>query len=174
MPQLIVLVGLPGSGKSTLARELVHLDPDWRIIATDAIRAQLYGDEAIQGSWLAVWRQVEVQLQQAVIDVNRGNIAGAVYDATNAARRQRRKVITLARELGFTNLIGVVLNLSFTLCWQRNQERERTVPLEVILKMHRQLQDAPPALDEGWNLILYYCGQSSTEIAMSLVGENRT
>ena len=47
--QLILLIGLPGSGKSSLAEQLVAQSPGSAIISTDAIRAQLFGDEGIQG-----------------------------------------------------------------------------------------------------------------------------
>ena len=45
------LIGLPGSGKSTFARQWVEYDPNCIIISTDTIRAELFGDETIQGDW---------------------------------------------------------------------------------------------------------------------------
>ncbi len=45
------LIGIPGAGKSTLAQEWAQRDPNYCIVSTDGIRAELYGDEEIQGEW---------------------------------------------------------------------------------------------------------------------------
>ncbi len=141
---LLLLIGLPGSGKSTLAKQLMAQCPQVQLISTDAIRGQLFGSEAIQGSWLLIWREVERQFQQAISTSNT-----AIFDATNAQRRNRREVITLARNLGFSHITGIWLNVPVWLCLARNKKRSRQVPEEIILRMHRQLRDAPPSLEEG-------------------------
>ncbi len=148
---LLLLIGLPGSGKSTLAKQLVAECPQLQLISTDAIRGQLFGCEAIQGSWLLIWREVERQFQQAI---STGSVA--IFDATNAQRRHRREVITLARDFGFTQITGIWVNIPVWLCLARNKKRSRQVPEEIILRMHRQLRDAPPSLEEGLdNLICF-------------------
>ncbi|BAZ24698.1 hypothetical protein NIES4073_55950 [Kalymmatonema gypsitolerans NIES-4073] len=146
MPQLILLIGLPGSGKSTLAKQLLAECPWRQLISTDAIRGQLFGNEALQGPWLLIWREIQRQFQQAVA-------AGGttIYDATNAQRRHRREVIAIAREIGFTHITGVWVRTPVWLCLARNKKRERKVPEDVILRMYRQLRDAPPTLEEGFD-----------------------
>ncbi|BAU10807.1 hypothetical protein LEP3755_12990 [Leptolyngbya sp. NIES-3755] len=145
--RLILLIGLPGSGKSTFARSLSHT----RIISTDAIRAQLFGEEAIQGSWLKIWLEVRSQFDQAINAIENNEIEFAIYDATNAVRKQRRAAISLARKCGFTEIIGVWINPSIEICLERNKLRSRIVPEEVIYRMARRLYGAPPAVDEGLN-----------------------
>ncbi|RMG08866.1 MAG: hypothetical protein D6728_13705 [Cyanobacteria bacterium J055] len=44
------LIGLPGSGKSTFAAQLDSLNDESIIISPDRIRAELYGNESIQGN----------------------------------------------------------------------------------------------------------------------------
>ncbi|NES91304.1 MULTISPECIES: AAA family ATPase [Okeania] len=148
MSKLIILIGLPASGKSTLARKIVTRYHQCQLISTDAIRAELFGDEAIQGPWLRVWQQVQQQFYQAVRQKSL-----AIYDATNVQRRQRRQVIDLAKESGFTHLTGLWLDKSLELCLTRNQQRQRQVPEEVIMKMYRQLTDAPPSCEEGLDIL---------------------
>lgn len=148
MTRLIILIGLPASGKSTLARKIVTRYPQCQLISTDAIRTQLFGDEAIQGPWLQVWQQVQQQFYQAVRQTSL-----AIYDATNAQRRQRRQVIDLAVESGFSHLTGLWLDKSLDLCLKRNRQRQRQVPEEVIMKMYRQLTDAPPSCEEGLDVL---------------------
>ncbi|MBD2137111.1 AAA family ATPase [Anabaena sp. FACHB-1237] len=144
MTKLILLIGLPGSGKSTLAKNLLLEYPQMQLISTDAIRGKLFGSEAIQGSWLLIWQEIEQQFQKCVISQT-----SAIFDATNAQRRNRRDVIDLARISGFTNIVGLWIKTPVWLCLSRNQKRQRQVPQDVILKMHRQLQNAPPSMDEG-------------------------
>ncbi len=152
--RLLLLVGLPGSGKSSLAAALLRDCPQRCLISTDAIRSQLFGDEAIQGNWLQVWREVGRQLQQATWQIATGQSLEAIYDATNAVRRDRRRAIALARGCGFTNIICVWLHTPLDVCLQRNQQRDRQVPDTVILRMHRCLVGAPPAVEEGCNRVL--------------------
>lgn len=174
MPQLILLVGLPGSGKSTLAHLFAEQSPGSLIISTDAIRAKLFGHETIQGPWLLVWRQVQRQFYEAVKQINSGGSPGAIYDATNAARRQRREAIMLARASGFTHIMGIWVNTPFQVCIARNRCRDRTVPEAVIARMSRQLQGAPPALSDGLDELICYFSMTSREIAIASLGENRT
>lgn len=152
--RLLLLIGLPGSGKSSLAAALLHFCPQRCLISTDAIRSQLFGDEAIQGNWLQVWREVGRQLQQAAWQITTGQCLEAIYDATNAVRRDRRRVLALARACGFTNIIYVWVNTPLDVCLQRNQQRDRQVPDTVILRMHRCLIGAPPAVEEGCDRVL--------------------
>lgn len=149
MPRLFLLIGLPGSGKSTLAAQLLQDCPNRQLISTDAIRAQLFGDEQIQGDWLLVWREVGRQLQVAAQTIQAGTATEAIYDATNVVRKQRRQAIALIREAGFTHITGIWLNTPLRVCLQRNQTRDRQVPQDVIDRMYRRLWGAPPATQEG-------------------------
>lgn len=161
MARLILLIGLPGSGKSTFAKQLLAEDPQRQLISPDAIRSQIFGDEATQGSWLLIWREVQRQFQQAIVNSSCA-AASTIYDATNAQRRQRTEVIALARATGFTHITGLWLDTPIWLCLARNRRRVRKVPESVILRMHRQLRDAPPILQELDCLIHYTLARVST------------
>ncbi|NWF60045.1 MAG: AAA family ATPase [Fischerella sp.] len=151
MTKLILLIGLPGSGKSTLAKQLLAECPQRRLVSTDAIRGQLFGNEALQGPWLWIWWEVKRQFQEAI-----ATGSTVIYDATNAQRRHRREVITLARDIGFTHISGIWINTPVWLCLARNKRRERRVPEEVIFRMYRQLRDAPPSLEEGLDCLICF------------------
>jgi len=162
-----VLIGLPGSGKSTLARQIIAQCPDCWLISTDAIRAHLFGDEATQGPWMQVWREVQRQFRQAAQQINCGVSRAAIYDATNVQRKQRRRVLSLARATGFNHIIGLWLDVPLMVCLSRNQQRDRVVPEFVMQKMYRQLTDAPPAITEGLERLIYY---SETPATVTLEG----
>ncbi|MDM9379573.1 AAA family ATPase [Chlorogloeopsis sp. ULAP01] len=163
MTRLILLIGLPGGGKSTLAKQLLAECPQWRLVSTDAIRGLLFGNEATQGSWLLIWREIRRQFQQAI-----ATDSTVIYDATNAQRRQRREIITIARDLGFTQIVGIWVDTPIWLCLARNKRRERQVPEDVIFRMYRQLRDAPPSLLEGLDSlsIVFPRSEESTGIAL--------
>jgi predicted kinase len=151
---LFFLIGLPGSGKSTLANLLRTECPDLALISTDRIRLDLYGDEAIQGDWLQVWQDVGRRFRAVASQIQRGERSAAIYDATNVVRKQRREAIALARQSGFTQVIGVWVTTPLWLCLQRNQQRDRQVPPDVIQRMSRRLRGAPPSRLEGFNRVI--------------------
>ncbi len=168
MPRLLLLIGLPGSGKSTLAAQLLQADPRRQLISTDAIRAQLFGAEAVQGDWLLIWREVERQLRQAVRAVHDGTATEAIYDATNVVRKQRRQAIALSRDCGFTHITGIWLNTPLKVCLQRNQARDRQVPPAVIDRMYRRLWGAPPAIAEGLDEVIEWSSKNGDKISLDI------
>ncbi len=166
---LFLLIGLPGSGKSTWVKQLLAECPQIHLISTDGIRGQLFGNETIQGHWLLIWREIRRQLLQAQ---KQGKTV--IYDATNAQRRQRRKVIALARGFGFTHITGLWADTPVWLCLARNRKRDRQVPEAVIFKMHRQLRDAPPTLEEGLDSIIRLSGLREYGNCTHATSENPT
>ncbi|HSM82069.1 MAG TPA: AAA family ATPase [Nodosilinea sp.] len=149
-----LLVGIPGSGKSSWARAFVAAHPGYCVVSTDALRAQLYGDESIQGDWSQIWQQVLGQWRSGVAAIRRGELAGVIYDATNARRRHRREVIGAARQVGFDPITLVWLDVPLGLALDRNGVRSHPVPTPVITAMHRQLRGAPPSIQEGVDRVL--------------------
>lgn len=151
---LLILVGIPGSGKSTWASQFVAANSGYRIVATDAIRGELYGDEAIQGDWRQIWRQVSFQWQQGIESIRQGDLEGLIYDATNAKRRHRREAIAAARALGFTPITLAWFDVPLSVALERNRRRSQPVPPDIIAAMHRQIQGAPPSVSEGVEQVL--------------------
>ncbi|WP_416669083.1 AAA family ATPase [Egbenema bharatensis] len=156
MPKLLLLVGLPGSGKSSLVRSMQQTGSGLVVISTDAIRARLFGDEAIQGEWLWIWREVGRQFRQAVQWIQEGKAQIAIYDATNTKRSYRKDAIALAHSAGFTQIVTLWLDVPLEVCLRRNQQRDRQVPEDVIQQMHRQLTGAPPHPNEGIEGLIVY------------------
>lgn len=166
LARLTVLIGVPGSGKSTLAARWLRDRPTWRVVATDAIRAELFGAAHIQGPWPLIWQAVEQQFRDSVRLIQAGEVDGVIYDATNAVRQHRRAAIALARQCGFKQITGWWLNLPLALCLARNQARDRPVPAAIIDRMHRRLLAAPPSVADGLNTLVitgHFCPEREAE-----------
>lgn len=167
----IVLIGLPGSGKSFLA---ARAPATVGVVATDTIRADLYGDAAIQGSWLQIWAEVEARWQDVAARIRARQLGALLYDATNTARQKRRTTIAALKAAGFTPINGLFLDMPLALCLERNGRRRRVVPEAVIQRMHRQLQGAPPSCQEGFACLQRADRPERSAIALAKLLENRT
>lgn len=150
------LIGTPGSGKSTFAALLAKLG-NYRIVSTDAIRQQLYGDAIIQGEWSSVEELVISQIGDAITQSY-----SIIYDATNAKRQWRMDLlIKLNSSLtplsdfrrgvgGEVQWMAWYLQTPKETCIAWNQKRDRIVPDIVIERMYKSLQDFPPLVAEGF------------------------
>lgn len=140
-----ILIGMPGCGKSTLAAEIAASNPAYKIVSTDQIRAELYGDASIQGSWQEIETQVLHKIHQQLT-------AGysIIYDATNCQRTWRLDL--LAKLAKYKNIDWVALYVQTPLeqCQLRNQKRQRPVPESVIINMAQCLELYPPTISEGF------------------------
>jgi protein phosphatase len=135
---LVLLVGAAGSGKSTLAGRLF---PAATVLSSDAIRAELTGDQADQSLNAVVFRILHER-------AGRRLAAGllTVVDATNIAASARGPL----RRLAATHsrpVVAIVLDLPGPLCVARNAaRRDRVVPAAAV---ERQLGAMRQALDRG-------------------------
>ncbi len=150
-----LLIGQPASGKTTLARALAPLltspgEPPAQVLSTDAIRAEVFGDAAVQGPWVDIQQRLHQRIQEAVA-------AGipVIVDATHA-RRPWRLALTQALPLPApVEWIGwwLYTDLPTSLAW--NATRQRPVPVPVIQEMAAALADPHfgPSRSEGFAAI---------------------
>ncbi|MEC4813309.1 MAG: WYL domain-containing protein [Scytonema sp. PMC 1069.18] len=154
------LIGIPGSGKSTFAK-LLSQQGNCEIISTDDIRAELYGDAAIQGDW----KQIETVAIERIYNACKIG-KNIIYDATNFKRAHRLDFLEKVKQklqlnplnIGESNSnypiwIGWYLQtpLETSIAW--NQMRSRLVPEAVIHSMHETLKNFPPITAEGFTLL---------------------
>ena len=150
-----LLIGQPASGKTTLAKALAPLltgpgEPPALVLSTDVIRAEVFGDAAVQGPWGDIQQRLHQRIQEAVA-------AGTavIVDATHA-RRPWRLAITQALPLPATvEWIGWWLYTDLPTSLEWNSRRERAVPVPVIQEMAAALADPHfgPCRAEGFAAI---------------------
>lgn len=140
-----MLIGLPGSGKSTIAEEILSEHINTKLVSSDNIREELYGDTAIQGEPNIVF---QIMQDRALDYLSHG--FDVIYDATNLTRKNRKKI--LDKLPGYVIKIGRIAWAPIGICKERNENRERRVPDFVIERMVRQFE--APFYDEGFEIII--------------------
>lgn len=153
MAVFVMMVGVAGSGKSTEAKKILT---NWKeggfvksaILSSDIIRAELYGDAAIQGDPNKVFRLMRERLMVLLADGY-----NVIYDATNLVAKKRAAVVRMIRDVykDKVKCLCRVVTATEDVCVARQEERDRKVPADVI---HRQIcQFEMPFYNEGWNNI---------------------
>lgn len=143
-PKLILLCGIPGAGKSHYAKNYIALQPNTIHLSSDAIRAELYGDESTQGNPADVF---SVMQKRAIEALNNGQ--DVIYDATNITRKDRQGIISVCPK--FAKIECHIIWAPIEVCIERDAARERTVGKEVIDRMLKRFQ--APYYDEGLDVI---------------------
>ena len=138
MNKFIMLVGLPGSGKSTFAKNL-----GYKIFSSDELRKELWGDESIQGNNTELFTELHRRIKEAL-----KNGEDCVYDATNINAKRRTAFLNEIKKIKCEKICAVIIT-DFDLCLERNSQRDRKVPYEVIKKMY--LTFDVPQFREGWD-----------------------
>lgn len=139
-PTLVLLCGIPGAGKTYYAKKYIEENPNTIHLSSDSIRAELYGDESIQGNPNEVF---SIMQQRAICALNNGQ--SVVYDCTSITRKDRAGIIAVCPK--FAKIECHIIWAPIELCIERDVARERTVSKEVIDKMLKRFQ--APFFDEG-------------------------
>jgi predicted kinase len=150
-----LLIGQPASGKTTLAKALAPLlsapgEPPAQVLSTDAIRAEVFGDAAVQGPWVDIQQRLHQRIQECV-----ATGIPVIVDATHA-RRAWRLALTQALPLPApVEWIGWWLYTDLPTSLEWNSRRERAVPVPVIQEMAAALADPHfgPSRAEGFAAI---------------------
>ncbi len=148
--ELVMLVGIPGCGKSSVSGK--YEESGYQVHSSDRIREELYGSEEIQGNSSEVFQLLDQRVRK---DLRNGS--SCVVDATNLSRKRRTAMLRSLEKHAEQKTCVVVLAAP-SVCMERNETRERTVPAEVIYKMLCSFET--PYYYEGWDAIeLVFSGE---------------
>lgn len=143
-PIFLMLCGLPASGKSKKAEGLAR-EYNATIFSSDALRKEIYGDEAIQGDntklFNTLYQNIKCYLK---------NGYSAILDATNVSYKRRMAFLAELKSIPCEK-ICILMATPYEWCLERNAKRERKVPEDVIEKMYRGFD--VPWYYEGWDNI---------------------
>lgn len=143
-----MLVGLPGSGKTHYANEYLKKE-NATILSSDEIRKVLFKSEEAQWGNSAVFDA----MNRAAIE-NLKQRRDVIYDATNINSKRRMALLDQIKKEVKGNIFFkvTILAIPYEICVERQQNRERKVPEEVINKMIKNFE--VPYYEEGWDEIL--------------------
>ncbi len=142
MPKRIVLlIGLPGCGKSSYALKL-----GVPVLSSDAIRLLLADDERDQTIHGRVFATLRYLLMQR-LELHRPL---TYIDATHLTRTERQPYVEMACKYQ-AEIEVVYFDVPLEVCRERNRNRARQVPDDVLDKMAAKLEH--PSLDEGFTRI---------------------
>ncbi|MDD4153983.1 MAG: ATP-binding protein [Bacilli bacterium] len=148
MNKLIIMSGIPGSGKTTYALGVKSALEKVEIISSDEVRRQVTGrvDDGSQES--LVWQEFENQIKQAA---QQSDIV--VADSTALTNALRMKWHQAFRSF-FDKIELVYLNMPFSVCWERNINRERKVPLNPMAGMFKLLEEPNEEVNNSFDSII--------------------
>ena len=130
-----LLIGPPASGKSTLAAVLAELTGAI-VLSTDAIRAELFGDAAVQGPWIEIEALFHQRLKDAVASGQ-----PVILDGTHSQRPWRLAILQGLELPAPVQWIGWWLTTPLEQCLTWNRQRDRKVDEGVIRRQFAQLLD---------------------------------
>ena len=135
---LIVMRGLPGSGKTTLAKQLIK---DYEAFGESAVRVN--NDEITQDLFGVPYKAHEYRAiqQERFYQVEKGFETNeiVILDNTNLSRTAIEEAKTLARIHKASIIVCSLLDVPYTTCLERNNARERVVPLDTMKYMRKHV-----------------------------------
>lgn len=129
---LILMCAAPGCGKSTFANR--HF-LSTQVVSSDRCR-EMVSDDVED---MSVHRETFSLVRHIChLRLSLGKLT--VIDSTSLNRSSRASFQKLASQHGFASAV-ILLDLPLNVCLERNEQRQRQVPPEVIRRFHAYLQD---------------------------------
>jgi predicted kinase len=141
-PKIIVMCGLVGSGKSHKAEEFAK-QYNANIHSSDAIREEFTGDINNQDINDLVFKILHNRIKE---DLQNGK--NTIVDATNISYKRRMAFLLELKNIPCQK-ICVLMATPYEVCIERNANRDRFVPEDVIKRMYMTFDI--PYWYEGWD-----------------------
>lgn len=133
-----VLVGAPGSGKTTYRKMLLKSElGKWVCVSRDDLRENLY--ENLNPGFEAENHISQIQSSMIIQSLKAGY--NVVVDACHTKQKYRNMIYKLCQTVGNVKYEEHVFYVPLDICLERNAQREKKVPEDVVRKFHNSLQD---------------------------------
>ncbi|MCK5491162.1 MAG: ATP-binding protein [Candidatus Pacebacteria bacterium] len=136
------MIGVPGSGKSYVAEQKAK-KYKISVLNSDNIRKELTGDagDVNTFSHQEIFERVRSRAKEKIEAEE-----GFIWDATGINSKFRREEIAGFKERG-AKVVAILMTTPIEICLERNRERERVVPKEVIERMDAELKSDEHKID---------------------------
>ena len=148
MKTVFVGIGIPGSGKTTVLKRFAK-ENNLFYINKDEIRHELLGDATDQSQNKMVWEEERNRIEYVLSEG-----MSIVTDSTLAEQSKRRNQLEFIQNAGAERIIGIYFDVPLETALERNTSRDRVVPEDAVRMMHRQLQENPPSLEDGFDALV--------------------
>jgi tRNA uridine 5-carbamoylmethylation protein Kti12 len=148
MTKLIILSGIPGSGKTTYALGVQNILPKVAVVSSDVVRKSVTGNTCDGSQETLVWQEFENWVKNATKE-NEIVIA----DSTALTNTLRMKWYNAFRAF-FDKIELVYFDMPFAVCWERNINRERKVPLNPMSGMFKLLEEPNEEVNNSFDSII--------------------
>ena len=168
----VVIAGGPGAGKSFITRNLINLD-NVKEFNVDQVRVmtakKLWGDEweeniSTEEGYDEILRKtfttsdprnLTVKHLKQFLEQERNQPVNVVYDAGGGQEQVMKDVHNLAKENGFNTTL-VYVRTPLDVAQERNIERPRSLPPEMVAQYHQQvknnMRNMIPIFDNVWTV----------------------
>lgn len=165
MANLYIMVGLPGSGKTTIAYEIKENQRGFKgyVVSTDKIREEITGSETSQDKNTEVFETAYKRLKFGL-----ENGFDMIFDATNINYKRRIDVINKFKKYA-DEIVCCFVYAPYEECLERNKNRERQVPKDVIKRMYMNFY--VPQYFEGFDKIKLYYNSNKIFDEYTVIGE---
>lgn len=140
MLKITIMVGCSGSGKSTYVQN--NIPKPHVYLNADTIRKELYGDENIQGDGARVfgilYGRLSDHIASSVDYSNPEKETHIVIDNTSITYKSRKEIYKRLPKDAEIHIVYFALPLH--LCLERNSNRSRQVPEDVIRRQHGNME----------------------------------
>ena len=168
----VVIAGGPGAGKSFITKNLINLN-NVKEFNVDQVRVmtakKLWGDEweekiSTEEGYDEILRRtfttsdprnLTVKFLKQFLQSERDQEVNVVYDAGGGQEQVMKDIHELAKENGFNTTL-VYVRTPLDIAQERNIERPRSLPPEMVAQYHQQVKDNMrnmiPIFDNVWTV----------------------
>ncbi len=150
MKTLILLSAIPASGKSTWAKKYQAEHENTFVVASDAIRKELFGSEECFDDEKRVWKVFNERLNEHAEDMDDLTV---IADATHLSNRLRKMYFDLTPK--FDKHVLVVFDIPFEISLYQNSMRTRKVPTDVMYKLKEEYEVPSKEIEDAYDEIIY-------------------
>ncbi len=155
MKKLILGIGIPASGKSTFL-EALAIKYGYKYICIDNVREEfnISRDNPIAATdnniTFALWDEIRIRTKLFLLMGH-----SVIVDATFAKKELRTEFVLIGLENQAEKIVGVFMDTSQNIAWERNLFRVNKVPREVFNERVEALKTNPPSLTDGFDSIFF-------------------